>query len=138
VGVCQLVQLAKQSGFVESIQFQYVVPLSNNRKLVAQVLRFQMQIMLQEKVSGALQEVGRVIYCWNLLIMKSEELFPFGRTQQFLGLDIVGTHITDSGNNLQSSILTDIKNLLQVLHCHLCLSASTSKVLCHWLLPLST
>jgi hypothetical protein len=45
-GVCQFVQLAKQSGFVEFTQFQYVVPLSNDRKLVAQVLRLQLHIIL--------------------------------------------------------------------------------------------
>jgi hypothetical protein len=44
--------------------------------------------------------------------MKSEELFPFGSTQQFQGLDIAGTHVTDSGNNLQSSILKGVKNLI--------------------------
>jgi len=36
-------------------------------------------------------------------------------TQQFQGLDIVGTHVTDSANNMQSGILactkTSIKNL---------------------------
>jgi hypothetical protein len=40
VGVCQLVQLVKQSGFVEFIQFQYV----DNRKLAAQKLRLQLRL----------------------------------------------------------------------------------------------
>jgi hypothetical protein len=48
VGVHQPVQLMKQSAFVEFIQFQYVFPLSNNRKLVAQMLRLQLHNMLQE------------------------------------------------------------------------------------------
>jgi hypothetical protein len=39
------------------------------------------------------------------MIMKSEEWFPFGSTQEFQGFDIVGTHVTDSGNNLQARIL---------------------------------
>jgi hypothetical protein len=56
----------------------------------------------------------------------------------FQGLDIVGTHVTDSGNNPQSSILTVIKTLIQNLHNHLCLSAFLAKVVSYWLLPLST
>jgi hypothetical protein len=80
------VQQAEQSAFIEFIQFQHVAPLSNNRKLVAQV-----HIMLQEKVLGALQEVGRVVYCCNLLIMKTEEWSPFGSIQQFQALHIVDT-----------------------------------------------
>jgi hypothetical protein len=70
--------------------------------------------------------------------MKPEGGFPFANTKQFQGLDIVGTHVTDSGNNPQSSILTVIKTLIQNLHNHLCLRASLAKVVSYWLLPLST
>jgi hypothetical protein len=52
VGVRQLVQLVKQSGFVELIQFQYVFPLKNNRKLVAQMLTLQLHIIFQGIGSG--------------------------------------------------------------------------------------
>jgi hypothetical protein len=45
--------------------------------------------------------------------------------------------ISDSGNDLRTSILTGAKNLIQVLHNHFCLSASSSKVLSRWFLPLS-
>jgi hypothetical protein len=37
--------------------FENVVSLSNDGKLIAQMLRLQMHIMLQEQVLGALQEV---------------------------------------------------------------------------------
>jgi hypothetical protein len=35
--------------------------------------------------------------------MKPEEWFHFGNTQQFQGLDVVGTHATDSGKNSADS-----------------------------------
>jgi len=38
-----------------------------------------------------------------------------GITQQFQGLDIVGTHVTDSGNNMQSSILACTNRLAFML-----------------------
>jgi hypothetical protein len=47
------------------------------------------------------------------LITKSEEWFPYGSSRQFQGLGIVGAHITDSGNILQSNILRGIKNFIQ-------------------------
>jgi hypothetical protein len=68
--------------------------------LVAQMLRFQLHIAFQKEVPGALQEVMRIIYCCNFLIMKSEEWFPFGSTEQFQDHDIVSTHVTDSANPL--------------------------------------
>jgi hypothetical protein len=52
-------------------------------------------------------------------------------------LGIVGTHVTDSDNNLQSSIMAGVKNLIQVFHSYLCLCASASIVVTHQLLPLS-
>jgi hypothetical protein len=82
-------------------------------KLIARRLRLELHIILREQVPGALEEMGRIIHCCNSLIMKLEGWFRFGSTQQFQGLDIVGTHIIDSGNNLQSSILTGGKNLTQ-------------------------
>jgi hypothetical protein len=47
------------------------------------------------------------------LILKLEEWLPSGSTQQLQDLDIVGTHVTDSGNKLQSSILDSFKNLIK-------------------------
>jgi hypothetical protein len=86
-------------------------PLSSDKKLVVCKLRLQLYILLEEMIAGALQEVWRNIHCHNILILKLEEWLPSGNTQQFQGLDIVGTHVTDSGNNLQSSILDSLKNL---------------------------
>jgi hypothetical protein len=63
--------------------------------------------------------------------------FPCGSHQHYEGLDTAGTHVTESGN-VQSSILTGITNLIQELHNQLHLNASTTKVVSHWLLPLST
>jgi hypothetical protein len=63
-----------------------VVPPSNNRKLAPYMLRLELHIMFQEQVAGALQVVGRIIYCCNILIVKPEEWFPCGSTQQFQGL----------------------------------------------------
>jgi hypothetical protein len=45
--------------------------------------------------------------------MKLEEWYHFRNTQQLQGLGISGTHVTDSGNNLQSSILAGVNNLFQ-------------------------
>jgi len=77
-------------------------------------LRLKPYIIFEEKVPGALQ-VWRIIHCHNLSILKLEEWLPSGSTQQFQGLDIVETHVTDSGNNLKSSILACAKNLTKRL-----------------------
>jgi hypothetical protein len=47
------------------------------------------------------------------LILKLEEWLPSGSTHHLQGFDIVGTHVTDSGNNVQSSILACTKNFLK-------------------------
>jgi hypothetical protein len=73
--------------------------------MVAHELKLKQHIVSEEQVSGALQ-VWRIIHCHNTLILKLEEWIPSGSTQQFQGLDIVCTHVTDSGNNMQSSILS--------------------------------
>lgn len=99
----------KWSGFVKFKQFQNVFPPNDKRKLVSQMFRFQLHIILQKKFSSTLQMVGRITYCWSLLILISEEWFPYGSSQHFQGLDIVGVHITDSGNILQSSILRGVR-----------------------------
>ena len=74
-------------------------------------LRLKLHIVFEEMVPGALQEVWRIIHCHNLSVLKLEEWLPSGSTQQFQGLDVVRTHVTDSGNNSQSSILACAKNL---------------------------
>ena len=51
------------------------------------------------------------------------------------GLDTVGTHVTDSSNNMQSYILTCTKNLIQELHKHLSRSTFITQEVSHWLLP---
>jgi hypothetical protein len=71
------------------------------------------------------------------LILKLEEWLSSGGTEQFQGLDIVGTHVTDSGKNMQSNFLTCTENLIQELHKHLSLSAPMPEVVSNWLLPLS-
>ena len=71
----------------------------------------------------------------QLLDFEIEECLSFGSTQQFQGLNIVDTYVTDSGNNMQSIILTCAKNLVQELHKHLSLRTAT-EVVSHWLLPL--
>jgi hypothetical protein len=66
-----------------------VFPLSDNRKLAAQKLRLQLQIIFLEQVLGALQEVGRIIHCCSFLITKSEEWFSFGSTQRVAEIKIL-------------------------------------------------
>jgi hypothetical protein len=51
-------------------------------------------------------------------------------------LDIIGTHVTDSGNNMQSSILACAKNIIQEPNQENSLSASTAEVANNWLLQL--
>ena len=84
-------------------------------KLVAHMLRLKLPNIFEEQVYGTLQEVCRNIHCHNILILKVEEWLPSGKTQQFQGLETVGTHVTDSGNNLQSSILACAKNITKRL-----------------------
>ena len=74
----------------------------------------------------------------QLLDFEPGILASYGCTQQFQGLDTVGPHVTESGNNMQSNILTSTKNLIQELHKHLRLSISTNEVVSHWLLLLLT
>jgi len=100
-------------------------------------LRLKLHIIFEGKVPGALQEVWRIIHCHNLSILELEEWLPSGNTQQFQSLDIVETHVTDSGNNLKSSILACAKNLIQEPYQEVSLSASTYEVVSNWLLPLS-
>ena len=80
-------------------------PLSSDRKLVVYKLRLNLHNIFEEKISSALQEVWRIIHCHNILILNLEEWLLSGSTKQFQGLDIVGTHVSDSDNNLQSRIL---------------------------------
>ena len=87
-------------------------------------LGLQLYIIFEEQIGGAVQEVWRNIHCHNILILKLEEWLPSGSTQQFQGLETVGTHVTDSGNKLQSRILDSFKNLTKEVR----LSASMAEV----------
>jgi hypothetical protein len=58
--VPQLIQHVKPTKFAKFIKFLNVVPLGNNRKVIAQNLRLQLHIILQEQVPGAVQEIGRI------------------------------------------------------------------------------
>jgi hypothetical protein len=53
-------------------------------------------------------------------------------------LDIIVTHVTDSGNNMQSSILACAKNIIQEPHQQISLSASMAEIVSKWLLQLPT
>ena len=64
------------------------------------MLRLQHYLVFEDQIAGAVQKVWRNIHCHNILILKLEEWLPCGSTQQFQGLDIVGTHVTDSGISL--------------------------------------
>jgi len=77
--------------------------------MVAHKLKLELDIVFKEQVPGALQ-VWRIIHCHNILILELKEWLLSGSTQQFQGLDIFRTNVTDSGNNMQSSILTCTKN----------------------------
>ena len=79
--------------------------------MVAYELELKLHIVSEEQVSGALQ-VWTIIHCHSILILNLEEWLLPGSTQ-FQGLDIVRTHVTDSGNNIQSSILMCTKNPIQ-------------------------
>jgi len=111
-------------------------PLRSYRKMVTHKLKLKLHIVFEEQVSGALQ-VRRIVHCHSILILELEECLLSGSTQQFQGLDIFHTHVTDSGNNMQSSILTCTKNTIRELHQEVSLSASTVHVVSNWLLPLS-
>jgi hypothetical protein len=78
-----------------------------------------MHIIFEEHVTGALQEVWSIIHYHTILILKLEEWLLSGSTQQFQGLDTVGTHVTDSNNNFSPEILqvliTSFKNLTKRL-----------------------
>jgi hypothetical protein len=108
-----------------------------DRKLVVYELWLKLCNVFEEQISSALQGVWSIIHCQNILILNFEEWLPSGRTQQFKGLDNVGTLFSGSGNNLQSSILTCTKNLTQEPHQQVSLSASTAEIVSNWLLPLS-
>jgi len=108
-----------------------------DRKLIVYELRLKLCNVFEEQISSALQGVWRIIHCQNILILNFEEWLPSGSTQQFKGLDNVGTLFSDSGNNLQSSIPTCTKNLTQEPHQQVSLSASTAEIVSNWLLPLS-
>jgi hypothetical protein len=51
-------------------------------------------------------------------------------------LDIIGTQVTDSGNNMQSSSLACAKNIIQEPHQEISLSASMAEAVSNWLLQL--
>jgi len=93
--------------------------------------------VVKEQVSGAFQKLCRKIQCHNILILKLEKWLPTGSTQQFQGLHVVGTHVTNCGNNLHSCILACTKNLIQAPHQEVSLSASTAEAVSKWLLPMS-
>jgi hypothetical protein len=91
--------------------------------------------VVKEEVSGALQKLFRKIQCHNILILNLEKWLPTCSTQQFQGLDVAGTHVTNCGNNLHSCILACTKNLIQAPHQEV--SASTAAAVSKWLLPMS-
>jgi hypothetical protein len=64
--------------------------------------KLKLHFVFEEQVSCALQAVWRIIHRHNIFILKFEEWLPSGSTQQFQDLDTVGTHVTDSGNNMCS------------------------------------
>jgi hypothetical protein len=76
-----------------------VFPLSTDRKAVVHEFRLELHIIFVEQVSGALQEVWRIIYCHNLLVLILEVWLPYRSTQLFQGPDVVGAYVTNSGNN---------------------------------------
>ena len=82
--------------------------------------------------------MGRIKYCCNFLTLKPEEWLLCRNTQQFQGLDIVGSHVTHSCNSYQSRILAGTKDLLQEMNKHLTRCASMCQVVSYWLLPLLT
>lgn len=51
--------------FVKFIHIQYMLPFSGNRKLVAQGLRFQQNIVPIEQVPGMFQKVWSIKYYHN-------------------------------------------------------------------------
>jgi hypothetical protein len=59
--------------------------------LAAQRLRLQLYIIPMEQVPGTFEKVWRIAYCRNFFVVKLEEWFHLGNTQQFEGLDIVDT-----------------------------------------------
>ena len=111
-------------------------PHSSDRKLVVHELTLKLHIVSEEQVSCALQAVCRIIYCHNIFIMICEECLPFGSTKKFQDLDTVSTPVTDSGNNMQSSILECTKILIQEIHQQVSLGACTAEVVSIWLLPI--
>ena len=76
-------------------------------------LRLKLHIIFEEKIPGALKEVWRIVHCHSLSVLKLEVWLPSGSTQQSQSLDIVGTHVTFDGNNMQASILACAKNLFK-------------------------
>jgi len=101
-----------------------VVPLSSTSKSLpidSNLTLHICYIMFEEKVLSTFKEMGRIKYCCNFLILKPEERCFFRNTQQFQGLDIVGTHVTHGGNNFQSCIVAGIKDLHQEINKHLTL-----------------
>ena len=92
-------------------------PLCSDRKLDVHELRLKLHIIYEEHVFCARQEVWRIIYCHNLLILKPN--FCLVAPNSFKALTLCGNYVTDSGNNLQTSILAcakvSFKNLTKSL-----------------------
>jgi hypothetical protein len=109
-----------------------VFPLCSDRKVVVNERRLKPHIIFEGKVPGALKEVWRIIFCHSLLILELEEWLLSGTTQQFHGLDVVGTHVTDIGNNVQSTILACTKNFTK----RSALVLPMYEVVSNWLLSL--
>jgi len=106
---CVTHDLSSQPQFHSTLSNRAQVGVS---KLAVRTLRLELHIIFQKEVTGALYEARGVTYCSNCLILKLQELL-FWSNQEFHGLDIVDTHVTDSGNNIVSNILTCRKNLIQ-------------------------
>jgi len=111
-------------------------PHNGGRKLVVHKLRLKLLIIFEGQVSCALLAVWAIIYRHNILILIREECLPSGSTQNFQDLDTVSTHVTDSGTNMQSSILASAKILIQETHQQVSLGACTAEVVSIWLLPI--
>jgi hypothetical protein len=117
--------------------------LSDDRNRVSQKLRLMCTSYYSKRLRGHFRRWGgsnccsfvivAVLDCCSFLIAKPERLFPFGSIQQFQGLGIVVTHVTDSRNNLKTRIMTGVKNLTQKLQSYR-LGSSTAEVIRPWCL----
>ena len=101
--------------------------------MVAYKLKLKLHIVFEERCTAGVE----VIIFHHILIFKLQELLASCSTQQYQCLDTVCTHITDSGSNMQSTILTCTENPIQELYTKVSLSAPTVEVVSNWLPPLS-